>query len=278
MIPPLSFQTQGKIVSFDTPHVMGILNVTPDSFFDGGNYQENGAIQDRISGMLSEGAHSIDIGGMSTKPGSKAITVEVEWNRIKDAIGIALSHGAIVSVDTVNAVIAKRALAMGVHMINDISAGLMDADILPIVAEYNVIYIAMHMQGRPDTMQVNPVYTSVTLDVLNFFAQRIAEIKKFGIDQLIIDPGFGFGKSIEHNYALLDQLSSFQIFDYPVLVGMSRKSMIYKVLDSTPENVLPGTLGLTMVALQNGAQVLRVHDVAETVQVVKIFNQLKANV
>jgi dihydropteroate synthase len=272
-----SFQSQGRLISFNKPHVMGILNVTPDSFFDGGRYDDPGAIKDRISQMLDEGADSIDIGGMSTKPGAASVNLEEEWNRIEQPITEALSQKAIVSIDTVKAEIARRAIDMGVHIINDISAGELDKDMLSVVGQSQSIYVAMHMQGKPSNMQENPQYQSVTLDILNYFAQRINVIKSFGINQVILDPGFGFGKTIEHNYSLLNHLSSFGLFDCPILVGISRKSMIYKVIESTPENALPATLGLTMAALIQGVQILRVHDIAETVQVVKVFNQMQSN-
>ena len=167
---------------------------------------------------------------------------------------------------------------MGAHIINDVSAGVLDTDMLATVGQSKSIYIAMHMQGNPATMQANPHYESVTLDILKYFAIRLNIIKSAGIEQVILDPGFGFGKTVDHNYQLLNQLSSFGIFDCPILVGISRKSMTYKVLESSAEDVLPATLGLTMAALLQGVQILRVHDIAETVQVVKVFNQLKSNV
>ena len=273
-----TFQSKGRLISFESPHVMGILNVTPDSFFDGGRYDDSNAVKDRIARMIEEGADSIDIGGMSTKPGAANVTLEEEWSRVEQPIAEALSQNAIVSVDTVKAEIARRASEMGAHIINDVSAGVLDTDMLATVGQSKSIYIAMHMQGNPATMQANPHYESVTLDILKYFAIRLNIIKSAGIEQVILDPGFGFGKTVDHNYQLLNQLSSFGIFDCPILVGISRKSMVYKVLESSAEDVLPATLGLTMAALLQGVQILRVHDIAETVQVVKVFNQLKSNV
>ncbi len=274
----ITFQSQGRLISFDSPHVMGILNVTPDSFFDGGKYDDSVAINNRIAQMIEQGADSIDIGGMSTKPGAESVTLEEEWRRVEQPIAEALLQNAIVSVDTVKAEVARRALAMGVHIINDISAGELDDKMLPTLGQSESIYIAMHMQGNPSTMQVDPQYQSIPLDILKYFAKRIAVIKSFGIDQIIIDPGFGFGKTVNHNYRLLNHLSSFGIFEFPILVGISRKSMIYKVIGSTADKVLPATLGLTMAALLQGSHILRVHDIAETVQVVKVFNQMHSNV
>lgn len=270
-----TYQSKGRVIHFDEPRVMGILNITPNSFYDGGRYFSQSAIFDRIDVMVNDGADMIDIGGMSTKPGSPDIDIEEEWRRIEGAISHAVKASVIVSVDTVKAEIARRASEMGVHVINDISAGEMDSEMLATVGGLDVVYVAMHMQGTPQTMQSNPTYDTVTLDILKYFARKKREFDQYGISQWILDPGFGFGKTIEQNYTLLGGLSGFKIFDLPLLVGLSRKSMIYKVLDQSPEDVLPGTLGIAMAALERGANILRVHDVSETIQVVKIFNQLR---
>ncbi len=271
------YQSRGQIIAMSTPHVMGILNVTPDSFYDGGKHVDPEAIKAKIATMIDEGANSIDIGGMSTRPGGSKVSVEEEWSRVEQPLKAAIDLGAIVSIDTMKAEIARRALDLGVHLVNDISAGTSDDQMYEIVAHYNCIYIAMHMQGNPQTMQLNPQYQSVTLDVLNYFARRLNVMRQSGVNQVVLDPGFGFGKSLQHNYELFNGLSSFGIFDCPIMLGVSRKSMIYTLNDGTPDEALPGSLGLALLGLESGARMLRVHDVKETVQIVKVFNQLKSN-
>ena len=274
----LHYQSQGRALSFDMPHVMAILNVTPDSFYDGGKYLDAYQLKEQIQQLLDQGADSIDIGGMSSRPGASLVTLEEEWKRVELPIKLALDLGATVSIDTTKAEVAKRALQLGVHIVNDISAGEIDSEMLNVVGQANAIYVAMHMQGRPETMQLNPQYSSVTLEILSYFAHRLNVMKESNVNQVIIDPGFGFGKTLDQNYQLFNRLTSFQIFDQPILVGVSRKSMIYKLQDLSPKEALPGSLALALLALNQGARLLRVHDVAETVQVVKVFNQLKSNV
>ena len=256
---------------------MGILNVTPDSFYDGGRHMDSTSLRDQITLMLDDGADSIDIGGVSSRPGASEVTLEEEWRRVEEPIKVALDAGAIVSIDTTKAEIARRALNLGVHIINDITAGGGDDEMYTVVAHHDAIYIAMHIQGSPQTMQADPQYDSVTLDVLSYFARRLNVMQDAGVSQVIVDPGFGFGKSLDHNYQLFNGLSSFQVLGRPVMLGVSRKSMIYKLDNSSPDTALPGSLGLALLGLQSGARLLRVHDVKETAQIVKVFNQLKSN-
>jgi len=272
------YQAQGRVLSFDGPHIMAIFNVTPDSFYDGGKYSDQYDLENQLNRLLEEGADSIDIGGVSSRPGASEVSLEQEWSRVELPLKLAVDLGATVSIDTTRAEIAKRAINLGAHIVNDISCGEQDKQMFEVVGQSGIIYIAMHMQGTPQTMQLNPQYNSVTLDVLNYFAQRLNVMKASNINQVIIDPGFGFGKKIEQNYQLFNHLSSFQVFECPILVGVSRKSMIYSLDQSKPDQALPGSLGLALLALKSGARLLRVHDVKETVQIVNVFNQLEANV
>lgn len=266
----------GKLINLHIPQVMGVLNLTPDSFYDGGKYNSENAILTQVALMLNEGATFIDIGGSSSRPGSKMPTEEEEWSRIGNVIALIKQHfgDVLISVDTVYSVIAKRAVDAGACMINDISAGLMDSKMIETVAALKVPYLMMHMKGRPENMQDNPVYDNVLKEVIDFFSKQLLLCRKVGINDILIDPGFGFGKTVEHNFELLAKLNLLKIVGLPIVAGLSRKGMIWKTLDITPSEALNGTTALNMVALMNGARILRVHDVKEAMQCIKLFNKL----
>lgn len=267
---------KGRLLDISTPIVMGILNITPDSFYDGGRYNDLNTILKQAEKMLEEGAKIIDVGGMSSRPGALEVSVNEELERVIPVIKAIRGRfsEAFISIDTVWAKVAQEAVDAGADIVNDISAGSMDEALIPTVGTLNVPYILMHMQGKPQTMQDQPHYEDVATDILDFFIQKIAELHQNGIHDIVLDPGFGFGKTIEHNYTLLKKMSIFQITNLPLLAGISRKSMIYKVLNTTPDKALNGTTALNMIALQNGANILRVHDVREAVEVIDLWEKL----
>jgi dihydropteroate synthase len=261
---------KGNLLAIEQPIVMGIVNVTPDSFYKG---NINDDIIGMVAQMINDGATIIDIGGQSTKPNSTQLTAAEELDRVIPVIQKIKSNfpNPIISIDTFYSKVAIEAVQAGACIVNDISAGNIDEAMITQVAKLNVPYICMHMQGTPATMQQNPSYENVTQNVLDFFITKIDECRKGGIKDLIIDPGFGFGKTIEHNYTLLKNLGTFKILDCPILAGLSRKSMIYKPLQNTPAKALNGTTALNMLALHNGASVLRVHDVKEAKEAIDLF-------
>ena len=263
---------RGRLLDLSAPIVMGILNVTPDSFYDGGKYGDLSTTLKRAEKMLAEGATIIDIGGMSSRPGAKEVPVNEEIKRSIPSVKAVRKEfpEAYISIDTVWAEVARQAVNAGADMVNDISSGSMDKALIPTIGKLGVPYILMHMQGKPQTMQTAPQYDNVTTDILDFFIQKTNKLRENGIHDIVIDPGFGFGKTIEHNYTILRKMKDFQVLDLPVLVGLSRKSMIYKVLDTTPDKALNGTSVLHTIALQNGAKILRAHDVREAMEVVRI--------
>lgn len=275
--PQQSLNVGGRLLTLDRPCVMGILNVTPDSFFDGGRYDRVEDALKQAERMIAEGVDIIDIGGMSSRPGAKVLSSDEELNRVLPVVeAIRTSFPQItISIDTVYAATAKAAIEAGADLVNDISAGTFDQEMYQTVADLGVPYVLMHMQGRPETMQEHPDYEDVVLEVLDFFIAQTTILRKLGVKDIILDPGFGFGKSLEHNYELLKKMHVFRMLDCPVLAGISRKSMINKVLGTRPENALNGTTALHMVALQQGARLLRVHDVKEAVQVVKLWLHLQ---
>lgn len=263
----------GRIIDLSTPKIMGILNLTPDSFFDGGRYKGEAALQ-QVSKMLADGADIIDIGGMSSKPGASIVSLEEEQERVIPAIKSILKEfpEAILSIDTIRSEIAKEACDLGVGIINDISAGSIDSRMYDVLGSVNVPYVLMHMQGFPENMQDNPNYSNVTKEIIDFMIEELGKIREHSPTDIIIDPGFGFGKSVAHNYELLKNLNLFNILECPIMVGLSRKSMVNKVIDSTPDTALNGSTALHMLALQNGADILRVHDVKEAVEVKKLHS------
>ena len=274
----MTLNCNGKLISLEHPKVMGILNLTPNSFFDGGKYTNEKRILVRVEKMLLDGATFIDVGGYSTRPGAQEVNAETELKRIVPIVQL-ISRTfpeTILSIDTFRSIVAKECVAAGAAMINDISAGLQDQKMLPTVAELGVPYIMMHMRGTPQTMQHQTDYKDLVKEILYYFSERLAFATSKGIRDIIIDPGFGFAKTLEQNYQLLKQLELFQMIDKPLLAGISRKSMIYKLLDTTPNEALNGTSALHMVCLEKGATILRVHDVKEAVECVHLHEQLNA--
>ncbi len=265
-----------KLLDLSLPLVMGIVNLTPDSFYSGSRAGEEG-LMDRISKMVSDGADIIDLGGYSSRPGAQHITTEEEWGRLAPALEIIRKEfpEVVISVDTFRAEIADRSVSeYRVDIINDISAGELDEKMFETIARLQVPYILMHMQGTPQTMQQQPTYRDLMREIVRYFSSKIEALKSMGVHDMIIDPGFGFGKSLEHNYELLGHLDEFKIFEQPLLAGVSRKSMIYKYLDSDPEQALNGTTVLHTIALQKGAQILRVHDVKEAKETVSLVSKV----
>ncbi len=269
----LTLNCKGKLLIIDKPLVMGIINATPDSFYEGSRQQADASVLAAATRMNNDGADIIDVGGQSTRPGSKRISVKEELQRVLPAIETILKHfpETIISVDTYQSAVAREAVKAGAAIINDISAGNMDKNMIPAVAKLQVPYICMHMKGTPEDMQENPSYENITKEILDFFIQKAAECKSAGINDVIIDPGFGFGKGIAHNFTLLKALSTFKMLEKPIMAGLSRKSTIYKTLNTTAENALNGTTVLNTLALQNGANILRVHDVKEAKETAKLY-------
>jgi dihydropteroate synthase len=275
---PRYINTGGRLLDLRVPRVMGILNITPDSFYKGSRYNTDGEIIKAASVMLEDGADILDIGGYSSRPGAKDITIEEESGRVLKAIRLINREfpDAVISVDTFRADVAREAVTdCGAKIINDISGGEGDPGMCETVEKLNVPYVLMHMRGNPLTMQDNPVYDDVVADILKWFGEKIFNLRSAGIKDIIIDPGIGFGKTTEQNFELLRRLSDFSITGLPLLVGLSRKGMIWKTLDITPDDALNGTTALNAVALMNGADILRVHDVKEAVQTIKLISKLK---
>ncbi|GGD99692.1 dihydropteroate synthase [Planktosalinus lacus] len=272
----MTINCKGTLIDLSTPKVMGILNVTPDSFYDGGVLQNEKDILGQAEKMLNEGATFLDIGGYSSRPDAKDISTTEEISRVIPAIEIVLKNfpEALISIDTFRSEVAKKAIESGAAMINDIAAGMLDEAMLPTVAELQVPYVMMHMRGTPKTMQSLTQYEHVTLEVLRYFAERMAAARALGINDIIADPGFGFAKTREQNFELLNQLELFKNLEIPVLIGLSRKSMIYKTLGVKPQEALNGTTALNSIALLKGAHILRVHDVKEAVECVELVSKL----
>ncbi len=260
------------------PLVMGILNVTPDSFYDGGKYLSESRIIERIHQIMNEGADIIDVGAYSTRPGAAVVDEKEEIGRLSLAVELIRKYypRAVVSIDTFRAKVAEEIITcMGPVIVNDISGGTLDEQMFDYVAKAGVPYVMMHIQGTPRTMQQNPVYENVVAEVRRFFAGRIALLNERGFDNIILDPGFGFGKTLAHNYELLEATDSFLDLGYPLLIGISRKSMIYKLLGGGPDDALNGTTVLNTIALLKGAKILRVHDVKEAVEIVLLYRALR---
>jgi len=267
---------KGILLDLQKPLVMGILNISPDSFFDGGKYSEIKKVEARIDEMILQEVDIIDIGAYSSRPGAVHISFEEELARLKPVLEMILkkSISTVISIDTFRSEIAKIAVEdYGVSIINDISGGSMDNKMFETVAGLNVPYILMHMKGLPQDMQLNPVYEDVVEEIIRFFYQKLDVLKQFGLHDVILDPGFGFGKTLDHNYEILSKLQDFRIFELPILAGFSRKSMIYKFLNGTPDSALNGTTVLNTIALQKGASILRVHDVKEAKEAVILYTK-----
>jgi dihydropteroate synthase len=267
----------GNLYLLDQPSVMGILNITPDSFYDGSRVEEESQIVERAQKMVHDGATILDIGGYSTRPGANDISEKIETQRVVKAISAIRSHipAAIISVDTFRASVAREAIQAGANLINDVSGGNLDAAMFETVAELGVPYILMHMRGTPQTMKSLANYDNVVTAVYEELQQKLMQLHNLGIADVIVDPGFGFAKTISHNYELLKNLSYFRHLGVPLLAGISRKSMIYKTLNIEAADALNGTTALNMAALINGAQILRVHDVKEARECVTLYNRLQ---
>lgn len=274
----MTINCNGKLISLHQPKVMGILNLTPDSFYDGGKYKDDSSILHHVEKMINDGASFIDVGAYSTRPGAIEVDEQTELKRIVPIISIILKEfsEAIVSIDTFRSKVAIECISSGAAIINDISAGVQDQQMLNTVAQLNVPYIMMHTRGTPQNMQQQANYDDVLKEVLLFFSERLSIAKSLGIKDIIIDPGFGFAKNLNQNYELLRQLEMMSFIELPLLVGISRKSMIYKTLNTTADQALNGTTALHMVCLQKGAKILRVHDVREAMECVKLHDQLNA--
>jgi dihydropteroate synthase len=273
----MNISCKGKLIDLTTPKIMGILNLTPDSFYDGGVFNNTDRALAQTEKMLLEGATFIDVGGASSKPGAVEISIDEELARVLPIIEEIQKRfpEAIISIDTYRSVVAQQAVATGAAIVNDISGGNLDAKMLGTVGALGgVPYIAMHMQGKPQNMQDNPSYDNVLVAIRSFFAAKIDEAHKAGIHDIIIDPGFGFGKTLDHNYSLLKNLSSMQMDGIAMLIGLSRKSMIHKLLEIEAADALNGTTVLNTIALQQGAQILRVHDVKEAQQAIHLIEKL----
>ena len=279
MKTPQYINANGRLMDLSEPQVMGILNVTPDSFYAGSHGVTEGYIIDRIHQIMNEGASIIDIGACSTRPGADEVSIEEEMSRLRMGLELIRKHrpDAIVSVDTYRADVAKMCVEeYGAAIINDISAGQMDEQMFPTIARLGIPYIIMHMKGTPKDMQVNPQYDHFLKEVFYYFSEKVQRLRDLGVKDIIIDPGFGFGKTLEHNYELMNHLEEFALFELPLLVGVSRKSMIYKHLDITPEEALNGTTTLNTIALLKGASILRVHDVRQAMESIKIVQKMRA--
>lgn len=268
---------KGTLVDLSVPKIMGILNCTPDSFFDGGNYKNESDFLKQAEKLLTDGADFIDIGAYSSKPNADFVSEDEELARMVPVVELVLKHfpETLISVDTFRAAVAKASVESGAAMVNDIAAGMLDDKMLETVGKLKVPYIMMHMRGTPQTMVKLTQYDDIVKEMLEYFAERINTARHLGIDDIIIDPGFGFAKTLAQNYEVLNKMELFQMTDLPILAGMSRKSMVYKLLDITPQEALNGTTVLNTLALIKGANIVRVHDVKEAAETVKIFNQLR---
>jgi len=267
---------KGQLIDLTTPKVMGILNITPNSFFDGGKYKSENEIIAQVEKMLEDGATFIDIGAYSSKPNAEFVSEEEEISRIVPAVELILKKfpEALLSIDTFRSEVAKAGIENGTAIINDISAGELDNRMLETIGKYNVPYIMMHMRGNPQTMQSLTKYEDITKEMLFYFSEKVKNARSFGINDLILDPGFGFAKTIEQNYEVLQKMELLNLLELPVLAGVSRKSMIYKILNCTPAEALNGTSIINTIALTKGAKILRVHDVKEATECALLYNKI----
>ncbi len=275
----MTLNCKGDLIDLTRPKVMGVLNITPDSFYDGGKYKDEKSILSQTEKMLNEGATFIDVGAYSSRPGADVVSEDGELGRILPIVEILLETfpEIILSIDTFRSKVAENCLEAGAALINDISAGKQDENMFATIAKYKVPYIMMHMRGTSKTMQKHTDYKNLLVDILNYFSERIAQARKLGISDVVADPGFGFAKTLDQNYELLSKLELFQNLGLPLLAGLSRKSMIYKALDTTPENALNGTTALNMVAVMKGANILRVHDVKEAMECITLAVRMADN-
>lgn len=275
----MTINCKGTLVDLTKPKVMGILNVTPDSFFDGGRYADENKILERVAGMLEDGATFIDLGAYSSRPGADFVSEAQELERIVPIVELLVRNfpEILLSIDTFRSNVAKETISAGAAIINDIAAGGLDSEMMKVVGALKVPYIMMHMKGNPNTMQQLASYSDLTQEVLEYFSHKISEARSYGIDDSVLDPGFGFAKTLAHNYELMSKVELLHMAGLPLLVGVSRKSMVYKLLNVTPAQALNGTTVLHTIALQKGAQILRVHDVKQAMECIAIINHLNAN-
>ncbi|EKT4526571.1 dihydropteroate synthase [Flavobacterium psychrophilum] len=275
----MTINCKGQLIDLSIPKVMGILNVTPDSFYDGGRFVSEKNVLIQVENMLQYGANFIDIGGQSSKSKAAIVSIDEELKRVVSIVDLILKKfpETMISIDTFNSKVAQIAVENGAAIINDISAGNLDDNMFETIAKLQVPYIMMHMRGTPQTMQEMTNYDDLVKDILFYFSEKVAKARSFGINDLIIDPGFGFAKTLEQNFELLNKLELFEMLKLPILVGVSRKSMIYKTLETTPENALNGTSVLNTISLTKGGNILRVHDVKEAVECVKLYAMLDRN-
>ena len=273
-----SINLNGRLLDLSQPVVMGIINVTPDSFFDGGKYKTEKKVVKRAEEILEQGGAVIDIGAVSTKPGSEGISTKDEIERLLPAVKAVKKEfpNAFISIDTYRSWVALKIIEeCGPCMVNDVSGGNFDDHMFDTIGKLGVPYVLMHMQGTPLKMQQNPEYSDIIRDISMFFTEQVKKLTKAGVKDVIIDPGFGFGKNLDHNYELLNRLDSFKVFQLPLMVGVSRKSMICKLLNIKPDDALNGTSVVNTLALMGGADILRVHDVSEAVEAVRILNMVR---
>nr|WP_294936407.1 dihydropteroate synthase [uncultured Flavobacterium sp.] len=273
----MNINCKGQLVDLSVPKVMGILNITPDSFFDGGKYKSDSDFLSQTEKMLSEGATFIDVGAYSSRPNAVFVPEEEELARLIPVVDLISKHfpEAILSIDTFRAAVAKAAIENGAAIINDISAGLLDENMLKVIGDADVPYIMMHMRGTPQTMTSLTDYGDVIKEMIHYFSERIATARSLGINDIIIDPGFGFAKTLDQNYEVLQKLELFQVLEMPVLSAVSRKSMVYKLLNTSAQEALNGTTVLNTISLMKGAKILRVHDVKEAVECVRLFEKVQ---
>ena len=275
----MEINIKGNLLDLNKPKIMGILNVTPDSFFDGGLYNTEKKVDIQVTKMIEDGMDILDVGGYSSRPGAKEISINEEIDRVIPVVKFIRKTypELILSVDTFRSEVARNCLDLGIDIINDISAGCIDKNILDVVAEYNCPYIMMHMKGTPKTMQVNPEYENLIKELLIYFAKRIYLAREKGIIDIIVDPGFGFGKTLDHNYTIMKKIENFKLLDLPILVGISRKSFITKQLDIDKKDSLNGTTALNMYFLEKNINILRVHDVKEAKECVMLHEKIKSS-
>lgn len=274
----MTINCKGQLIDLASPKVMGILNVTPNSFYDGGKFADEKALLNQVEKMLNEGATFIDIGGYSSKPNAEFVSEEEELQRVIPIISSVIQKfpETLISIDTFRSKVAKESIENGAAIINDISAGNLDENMMKTVAELQVPYSMMHMKGNPQTMQSITQYENIVKEMIFYFSEKVAQARSFGINDLILDPGFGFAKTLEQNFEVLNKLELFQMLELPILAGISRKSMIYKTLETDAQNSLNGTTSLNTISLMKSAKILRVHDVKEAVECVKLYNLLKS--
>ena len=275
----MEINIKGNLLDLNKPKIMGILNVTPDSFFDGGLYNTEKKVDIQVMKMIEDGMDILDVGGYSSRPGAKEISINEEIDRVIPVVKFIRKTypELILSVDTFRSEVARNCLDLGIDIINDISAGCIDKNILDVVAEYNCPYIMMHMKGTPQTMQINPEYENLIKELLIYFAKRIYLAREKGIIDIIVDPGFGFGKTLDHNYTIMKKIENFKLLDLPILVGISRKSFITKQLDIDKKDSLNGTTALNMYFLEKNINILRVHDVKEAKECVMLHEKIKSS-